>query len=1007
MSASSNQGSDQMKKITTLLVMLLILLGTTAASIPAGRILAHLGQENILYSQDFNTGEASEWSLEPGWQIVPSEGGYALSGLGHVWARTSEGPWTDYFLRFRVKLDANAALHANVRVSGAIRYFIGVNRQGMYLSKQTDLNEFRENLAQASGLGVGWHLVQINASGGNLVVLVDNQKRMNYTDPDPLPDGRIAFESLSAGRVWVDDVQVGELLAVASPTAAGTSQNPAPTVASPAGLKWVRTGGPLGGLGYDVRMRPDNPDVMFVTDAKAGVFKSTDGGKTWQPANQGITARTGETGEIIPIFCLTIDPHNPDVLWAGTQNQRGVFKSVDGGASWKEMDSGITEKSLTLRGFTVDPASSDIVYTAGEVASWEWSGAPLNGVEFDRTKGVVYKTINGGKIWKRIWSGDNLARYIWIDPRNSDVLYVSTGIFDREAANSDPQTRTPGGVGILKSTDGGKTWQQINQGLANLYVGSLFMHPLNPDVLLAGVGNVTYPDGSGVYLTTDGGTTWQRTLDAYVINSVEIATANPNIAYAGSFEETYRSEDGGRSWRKVSPEAGGWGPDGNLGGQPIDFQADPRNPDRLFANAYGGGNFLSEDGGKTWVDASQGYTGSMVRDILVDPKSPAHVFAAARSGIFVSRNGGESWSGLAFAPFKINDWHAVAMDPRDPQKLLSEITCGLSILRSTDGGSNWTKVNEAPQRVGWRAIEFAPSNPDIVYAGSAGFNSCGSFDSSRPGIGVQVSTDGGARWVEANDANTRDASVAQLAIHPQDAKTVFAATFNRGLLVTSDGGKTWQNVAPATFKKDRSVTAVKYSPEEPALLLAGRFQAGLLRSEDGGKTWKTSAAGLNPEATITDILFDPNDGHIVYLADLFSGVYRSTDSGETWHAINQGLLLRAVNALALSSDGQHLYAASEGQGVFRTRSERPAPRAAGRADRRAHPAPTHCDVCTGPGCISHPGEQPSLFRAAIHCDCDGAGFEKDQPPPAAGLPEPCAFSHPCFGLDGLGTLQAE
>jgi photosystem II stability/assembly factor-like uncharacterized protein len=495
-------------------------------------------------------------------------------------------------------------------------------------------------------------------------------------------------------------------------------------------------------------------------------------------------------------------------------------------------------------------------------------------------------------------------------------VYVSTGIFDREAANSDPKTRTPGGVGIIKSTDGGKTWKDINQGLGNLYVGSLFMHPTNPDILLAGAGNVTYPYQSGVYLTTDGGATWRQTLDAYVINSVEISTANPNIAYAGSFNELFRSEDGGRNWHKISPEQSGWGPDGILIGQPIDFQADPRNPDRLFANAYGGGTFLSEDGGKTWVSASQGYTGSMVRDILVDPTSPAHVFAAARSGIFVSRNGGDSWSGLAFAPYKINDWHTIAIDPRDPQILLSELTCQQAILRSENGGRSWSKVKQTPDRVGWRAIEFAPSNPDIVYTGSAGYSTCGSFDFIQPGIGIQVSKDGGVSWSDANDDNSRDASVTQLAIHPQDEKIVFAATFNRGLLKTNDSGKTWEKVDAASFN-NRTVTSVKFSLVNPNILLAGRFQAGLLRSEDGGKTWKMSAAGLNPESAVVDIVFDPQDARLIYLADLFSGVYRSTDSGKSWQAINQGLLLRAVNALALSSDGQHLYAASEGQGVFR------------------------------------------------------------------------------------------
>ena len=89
---------------------------------------------------------------------------------------------------------------------------------------------------------------------------------------------------------------------------------------------WIRTGGPLGGLGYDVRMHPDNPDLMYVTDAYAGVFISEDGGLTWQPSNEGITDRSGESQDAIPVFCLTIDPHNPDIIWSGTQYSGGIFE---------------------------------------------------------------------------------------------------------------------------------------------------------------------------------------------------------------------------------------------------------------------------------------------------------------------------------------------------------------------------------------------------------------------------------------------------------------------------------------------------------------------------------------------------------------------------------------------------------------------------------------------------------------------------------------------------------
>ncbi len=93
--------------------------------------------------------------------------------------------------------------------------------------------------------------------------------------------------------------------------------------------------------------------------------------------------------------------------------------------------------------------------------------------------------------------------------------------------------------------------------------------------------------------------------------------------------------------------------------------------------------------------------------------------------------------------------------------------------------------------------------------------------------------------------------------------------------------------------------------------------AGLYRSEDGGATWEGAAAGLNPEASITDIAFYPGEPGTIYVSDVSSGVYRSTDGGITWGPLNSGLRTRAVNDLVITSDGRHIYAATEGEGVFR------------------------------------------------------------------------------------------
>ena len=116
-------------------------------------------------------------------------------------------------------------------------------------------------------------------------------------------------------------------------------------------LPWVSTGGPIGGLGYDIRMDPRDSQVMYVTDALAGAFKSIDGGNNWFPINNGITARTGPSGDAIPVFSLTIDPNAPDTLWAGTQFSGGVFRSDNGGETWNDNEQWDSRRTPDNPGF--------------------------------------------------------------------------------------------------------------------------------------------------------------------------------------------------------------------------------------------------------------------------------------------------------------------------------------------------------------------------------------------------------------------------------------------------------------------------------------------------------------------------------------------------------------------------------------------------------------------------------------------------------------------------------
>jgi hypothetical protein len=138
---------------------------------------------------------------------------------------------------------------------------------------------------------------------------------------------------------------------------------------------WTKLGGPQGGLGYDIRMRPDNPDIMFVTDAWAGIHISMDGGINWRNINKGITTRAGPSGDAVPVFCATIDPNNNDIIWIGTQNARGIYRSENRGNTWEKRINGIEEDmGITFRGITVEPGNSNVVYAAAEISSFEWSG---------------------------------------------------------------------------------------------------------------------------------------------------------------------------------------------------------------------------------------------------------------------------------------------------------------------------------------------------------------------------------------------------------------------------------------------------------------------------------------------------------------------------------------------------------------------------------------------------------------------------------------------------------
>jgi photosystem II stability/assembly factor-like uncharacterized protein len=690
---------------------------------------------------------------------------------------------------------------------------------------------------------------------------------------------------------------------------------------------WVRLGGPIGGLGYDIRINPQNPDIMYVTDTWSGIHRSLDGGFSWTPINEGIYARSGPSGDAIPIFCATIDPNDPDIIWAGTQEFRGVYRSGDGGDTWEKRVKGIDEDNLTIRGISIEPGNSEVVYIAGEIQSGF-------GKTFPKTRGFVYKSEDSGANWRLIWTGDNLARYVWIDPNDVNMLYLSTGIFDREAANIDPSTFSSGGVGILKSYNGGETWTPINNGIHNRYIGSLFMHPLDSQVLLAAAGNNAYRDFGGVYRTEDGGESWTSVARGQ-FHSVEFSTSDPNVAYAASPDAFLRSEDGGKSWLQFSryDVGGGWGPGGIRPGVPIDLQIDPRDPYRIFVNNYGGGNFLSEDGGLTWMTASDGYTGADLSDISVHPHNPAVVYVNGRSGPFMSVDGGKSWTGLnPVRVQEIAEGSLISIDPSDPEHLIMASAHWGWTYESEDRGATWQLVldeadNLHPLRVadnnqkfqGIQALEFAPSDPQTVFAGfgiwGCASNAIEDLCEARTIGSLLISKNGGSSWSWIEEAALDGQTVTDIVVHPENEDIAWAATAMDGIYQTVDGGSSW--TSQASGRTTPFLMDLAIQPGDPTTLYAASFSGGVFKTVDGGENWSRLGVGMDPNEPLTSIVLDPSRPSVLYAGSRASGVFVSEDAGKTWMTLSDGLRTRAVNSLAISADGRTLYAATRGEGVFR------------------------------------------------------------------------------------------
>ncbi len=494
-------------------------------------------------------------------------------------------------------------------------------------------------------------------------------------------------------------------------------------VSTDEGAHWT-TAAPYGGYSPCLAVNPKNPSILYVGNSN-GIHESEDGGKTWTDVNQGLTNTL--------VKSLAIDPRHPRRMYAGTYGYlQGdcLFKSNDGGASWKPVTVDKAYPYLNVTAIAINPSRPRTLYI----------GTDNDG---------IYKSIDAGRHWhflKRF--GYTLVRSLAVAHIPSHAVFAATW-----------------GEGVMKSPDGGHHWHRCDTGLPTSNVWCVV--PGKRRTLYAGT-------AEGFAATRNKGRSWTASnagLAGIKATCVVADSDDPGVLIAGTEGHgVFRSDDGGDTWTET----------GMSGCLVNDLTRSGAESGTLYAavvalipSSRDSGIWKSTDDGRTW--SRSGLEGAIVSAVAADPASPGTVYAGTNAGALKSLDGGQTWNALS-SGFAGHAVHALAVDPVSPSVVIAG-TAGGGIYRSTDGGANWTLRTPGGGSGMWiQSIKADPGTPGVFYAAAW-------VD------GVFESDDGGVTWtnISANDMPHLGA----LDVRADEATGSLYAATDGGVFVRPDAASPW------------------------------------------------------------------------------------------------------------------------------------------------------------------------------------------------------------------------